>query len=229
MSVKLLTDHNLEFLSFQGGCRGSSESTIVNMSNCWKSHAAAHNFLFAERNVKDSGVSMTLDNEVSDESDDKETQELRLTLKELHKQSPKQALQASNTEIASAQNNSAERSVILIDKSSKTKNQEEDKHDGLGTVNQKEMDINRIGIFKKVTVDPGVDTESAGQILSNDQHKFDSKTDACLQNTGQESGLGQIYFQESNGSKTLEIYNNAELKKSISNTPARKGIMKTSS
>ena len=29
MIVKLLTEHHLEFLSFKGGCRGSSESTIV--------------------------------------------------------------------------------------------------------------------------------------------------------------------------------------------------------
>ena len=41
MIVKLLTDHNLEFLSSKGGCRGSSESTLVKMSNCWKSHALA--------------------------------------------------------------------------------------------------------------------------------------------------------------------------------------------
>ena len=41
MIVKLLTEHHLEFLSFKGGCRGSSESTLVKMSNCWKSHAAA--------------------------------------------------------------------------------------------------------------------------------------------------------------------------------------------
>ena len=29
MSVKLLTEHHLEFLSFKGGCTGSSESTHV--------------------------------------------------------------------------------------------------------------------------------------------------------------------------------------------------------
>ena len=28
MIVKLLTEHNLEFLSLKGGCRGSSESTL---------------------------------------------------------------------------------------------------------------------------------------------------------------------------------------------------------
>ena len=42
MSVKLLTENHLEFLSLKGGCRGSSESTLVKISNCWKSHAAAH-------------------------------------------------------------------------------------------------------------------------------------------------------------------------------------------
>ena len=41
MIVKLLTEHHLEFLSLKGGCRGSSETTLVKMSNCWKSHAAA--------------------------------------------------------------------------------------------------------------------------------------------------------------------------------------------
>ena len=42
MIVKLLTERHLEFLSLKGGCRGSSESTLVKMSNCWKSHALAH-------------------------------------------------------------------------------------------------------------------------------------------------------------------------------------------
>ena len=42
MIVKLLTERHLEFLSLKGGCRGLSESTLVKMSNCWKSHAAAH-------------------------------------------------------------------------------------------------------------------------------------------------------------------------------------------
>ena len=41
MIVKLLTEHHLELLSLKGGCKGLSESTLVKMSNCWKSHAAA--------------------------------------------------------------------------------------------------------------------------------------------------------------------------------------------
>ena len=41
MIVKLLTEYHLEFLSLKGGCRGSSESTHVKMSHCWKSHALA--------------------------------------------------------------------------------------------------------------------------------------------------------------------------------------------
>ena len=42
MTVKLLTEHCLEFLSLTWGYTGSSESTLVKMSNCWKYHAAAH-------------------------------------------------------------------------------------------------------------------------------------------------------------------------------------------
>ena len=42
MIVKLLTEHNLEFLSLKGGCTDLSESTHVKMSHCWKSHAMAH-------------------------------------------------------------------------------------------------------------------------------------------------------------------------------------------
>ena len=41
MIVKLLTEHELEFLSLKGGCTGSSESTLVKTSHCWKSHALA--------------------------------------------------------------------------------------------------------------------------------------------------------------------------------------------
>ena len=44
MSVKLLTEHHLEFLSLKGGCTGTSESTLVKMPHCWKSHVAAHLF-----------------------------------------------------------------------------------------------------------------------------------------------------------------------------------------
>ena len=42
MIVKLLTERPLEFLSLKRGCRGLSESTLVKISNCWKSHATAH-------------------------------------------------------------------------------------------------------------------------------------------------------------------------------------------
>ena len=42
MTVKLLTEHHLEFLSLKGGCTGSSESTLVKMPHCWKSRVSAH-------------------------------------------------------------------------------------------------------------------------------------------------------------------------------------------
>ena len=44
MIVKLLTERHLEFLSITGGCRGPSESTLVKMSNCWKSRALVQLF-----------------------------------------------------------------------------------------------------------------------------------------------------------------------------------------
>ena len=34
MSVKLLTEHRLEFVCLKGGCTGSSESTLVRMPHC---------------------------------------------------------------------------------------------------------------------------------------------------------------------------------------------------
>ena len=42
MSVKLLTEHHLEFLSLKEGFTGSSESTLVKMPHCWISHVVAH-------------------------------------------------------------------------------------------------------------------------------------------------------------------------------------------
>ena len=49
MIVKLLTEHHLEFLSLKGGCTGLSESTLVKMSNCWKSRALALDNAFREK------------------------------------------------------------------------------------------------------------------------------------------------------------------------------------
>ena len=42
MSVQLLSEHYLEFLSLKGGCTGSSEFALVIMPQCWKFHVAAH-------------------------------------------------------------------------------------------------------------------------------------------------------------------------------------------
>ena len=56
MIVKLLTKRHLEFQSLKGGYRGLSESSLVKMSNCWKSHAlaqelSAHNLILAGRHL----------------------------------------------------------------------------------------------------------------------------------------------------------------------------------
>ena len=42
MSVKLLIELNLVFLSLTGGCTGLSESTIVKMAHCLESHVTVH-------------------------------------------------------------------------------------------------------------------------------------------------------------------------------------------
>ena len=44
MTVKLTS---LELLSFKGGCTGSSESMLVKMPHCWKSHVAARIYFFS--------------------------------------------------------------------------------------------------------------------------------------------------------------------------------------
>ena len=41
MTPRLLTEQHFEFLCLTGGCTGSSESTLVKMPHCWKSHVAA--------------------------------------------------------------------------------------------------------------------------------------------------------------------------------------------
>ena len=40
ITLRLLAEHHLEFLSLKGGCTGSSESTLLKMPHCWKSHVA---------------------------------------------------------------------------------------------------------------------------------------------------------------------------------------------
>ena len=42
MTVELMTEHHLALLSLKGGCTGSSESSLVKIPQCWKSHVAAH-------------------------------------------------------------------------------------------------------------------------------------------------------------------------------------------
>ena len=38
MTDKLLSEHHLEFLNLIGGYTGSSESILIKMPHCWKSH-----------------------------------------------------------------------------------------------------------------------------------------------------------------------------------------------
>ena len=42
MNIKLLNEHNLEFLSLKEGYTGSSESIHFKMPHCWKTHVTVH-------------------------------------------------------------------------------------------------------------------------------------------------------------------------------------------
>ena len=42
MALRLLTELILEFPSLKGGTAGLSDSTLVKMPHCWKSHIMAH-------------------------------------------------------------------------------------------------------------------------------------------------------------------------------------------
>ena len=59
MSVKLLTDPHLEFLSLRGGCTGSSESTLVKIPHCLKSHVAAHIIILLTEWESKCGISIS--------------------------------------------------------------------------------------------------------------------------------------------------------------------------
>ena len=42
MTVKLLTEPHLRFLSLKGSCTGSSKFSLIKMSHCYKSHVMAY-------------------------------------------------------------------------------------------------------------------------------------------------------------------------------------------
>ena len=53
LTVKLLTERYLEFLSLKAGCTGLSESILVKRPHCWKSHVMAQiYYIMLYRNVK---------------------------------------------------------------------------------------------------------------------------------------------------------------------------------
>ena len=51
MSFKVLVEHYLVFLGLKGGCTGSSESTLIKIPHCGKSHVAAHLCLLSHLRV----------------------------------------------------------------------------------------------------------------------------------------------------------------------------------
>ena len=53
MTLRLLTEHHLEFLSLKGGCTGSLESTLAKIPNCWKSHVMVHLYISTETDTSE--------------------------------------------------------------------------------------------------------------------------------------------------------------------------------
>ena len=66
MTAKLLAVHHLEFLCLKEGCTSSSESTLVKMPHCWKSHATAHMVFFYRAIIEEplDNLQTTLDYDV---------------------------------------------------------------------------------------------------------------------------------------------------------------------
>ena len=51
MTVKLLTEQNLYFLTLKGGCTGLFASNHVKMSHCWNYHVAGLIFVAALKKI----------------------------------------------------------------------------------------------------------------------------------------------------------------------------------
>ena len=49
--LKLLAEHHLEALSLKRGCKFSSESTVVKLPHCWKSHVTDHIIVTASEQI----------------------------------------------------------------------------------------------------------------------------------------------------------------------------------
>ena len=60
MTVKLLTEYNLGFLSLKEGYPGSYVYIHVKMSHCWKSHVMAHFIAYSSLCTTTTGLSIVL-------------------------------------------------------------------------------------------------------------------------------------------------------------------------
>ena len=91
MTVKLLNEHNLEFLCLKRGCTGSYESTL--MPYCWKSHVTAQMCLqntsvftgtnMSTGDLKFKGIRKFLDLNIMQKVDKQKTLEMEMLYKDL--------------------------------------------------------------------------------------------------------------------------------------------------
>ena len=68
MSVKLPTEHHLEFQSLKGGCTGSSGSTLDKMPHCWKSCVYTHIYIPAQSLIYKPALSLSYQSNTTGQS-----------------------------------------------------------------------------------------------------------------------------------------------------------------
>ena len=82
MTVKLLTAHHLEFLSFTGGCRGSFESTHIKMPHCTRLKLLFRSILLKgmSNSIHDASASVFKDIIASPEMEKKNLSSMKLEM-----------------------------------------------------------------------------------------------------------------------------------------------------
>ena len=56
LEYAMAKQHNFQFVSFKGGCTGSTESTLVKIPHCWKFHVIAQPTLSIRIELKSQSV-----------------------------------------------------------------------------------------------------------------------------------------------------------------------------
>ena len=185
--------------------------------------------------MKDSGVSMTLDNDLSDEAYDAEAYKLRDALREIHSKPPNRRTDEDGTSFTLAKNSENHMEIVKHDTVKTDKEAEKNiQSSAIAEMQNNEIQDNKVNIHMA-----GVSDAAVRNNKIDSAHKTNAKTSAefnrCLhigiypqpglvfdekdennslppqmfRTSNRNSNLGLLHHQERNGSRTLEIYNNA--------------------